>query len=167
MFSTAASCLSLDVNSSNTTRLLLHLFHPFGGKVQVSLQVVPGEQQPQCTQPHDRPQTHRVEGWARKPEEQIHTHGLKHWGGCNTASTPVTQQCMALRRHHLGTEWVDQTCVVQSIWSKSIRHLFYGWHWFNFMLKSQYKSDDKKRKIKWDFLKWGFDFAGRGRSQWH
>lgn len=147
MFSTAASCLSLDVNSSNTTRLLLHLFHPFGGKVQVSLQVVAGEQQPQHTQPHDCPQTHWVEGWAGKPEEQ-YTHGLKHWGGCNTASTPVTQQCLAVRGHYPGTEWVDQICVVQSIWNKASDICFMADIGLILMLKSQDKSDDKKKSKK-------------------
>lgn len=52
--------LSLNVNSSNASRLLLHLLHPFVSQVEVGLQVVPYQAQPQSTQRHDDPQAHAV-----------------------------------------------------------------------------------------------------------
>lgn len=54
------SNLSLNVDCSDSSRLLLHLLHPLGGQIEVGLQVVAGQQQPQHTQGHDDPQAQAV-----------------------------------------------------------------------------------------------------------
>lgn len=86
-----------------------------------------------------------------------HTQGLKHRGGCNTKSTWVTQQCMAVRRHDLGTEWVDQNCVVQwkhqSIWNKA-SDIRFAVDIASEPKKRQYKPDHIKKKRKKKSVLW-------------
>lgn len=65
------SNLSLNVDCSDSPRLLLHLLHPLGSQIEVGLQVVAGQQQPQDTQGHDDPQAQAVKGGAGNPERRM------------------------------------------------------------------------------------------------
>lgn len=65
------SYLSLNVDCSDSPRLLLHLLHPLGGQIEVGLQVVAGQQQPQHAQGHDDPQPQAVKSGAGNTERRM------------------------------------------------------------------------------------------------
>lgn len=56
--------LPLNVDGSDASCFPLHLLHPLLSQVEVSLQVVAGQRQPQRARGHDDPQAHAVEGRA-------------------------------------------------------------------------------------------------------